>query len=212
MAKNLYFVCIGGPTRDSSEQILSCLSRVRVKATFFLSLKQGFFHAGTNSLIPVLKKIAEQGHAVGLSPYASSNAKQFISECEEYMPKYTKLIKDRGINVAKEFDSVAVPYQMDSDNLAMIRKNLGLSIVKPNIFLGNYVKKQHFQDWLGVDRIYANINTQPKSGDILAINDADWQGKGTELKAILTHLKENDFIFQSLTKDVLANNVNVQSA
>ena len=192
----IYLTFDDGPSNNTSK-ILDILKKEDIKATFFLVN----FNSSYN---PVVKRIYDEGHSIGIHSY-THNYKLIYSSVNAYFDDLNKM-NDK-IKTITGSDTKLLRFPGGSSNtISSFNKGIMTTLVKEVTNAGS-----HYFDWNGdssdawsarnSNDVYNNvINNLKKGTNIVLMHDLSSNEKTINiLEKIIKDAKEKGYIFENIT-------------
>lgn len=176
-----------GPYKESTEKVLNILRNENVKATFFV------LGESVEKNKPTLKKIASEGHSIGLHSFSHPNFhKMSYKEIKNEIIKNQAIIKD---TLGYSPKIIRPPYGIITNNFLNVSIDLDLTI---------YTWSDDSFDWKkgnSPQYIVENVLKKVKPGQIILMHDKSANSSNSikALPIIIKKLKSNGYSFVTLS-------------
>lgn len=175
-----------GPDVDNTPKILDILERYNIKATFFMLGQNVDAHP------EVVKKVFEQGHAIGLHTYTHPNFNRLNKEeiRKEILVNRDAIEKATGYRS----DIIRPPYGIVNDDFLCVAKELDLTV---------YTWSRDSFDWKTSNKeteIIRNVTDGVHPGNIILMHDktSNQLHSRNALPRIIAFLKNRGYRFVTL--------------
>lgn len=206
--KRIYLTFDDGPSSDVTNKILDLLGKYNIKATFFL--------IGHNNTDDIIKRIYNEGHAIGLHTYSHSYKNVYKSE-EAFFNDLDK-ISNKVYDITG-YKSYIIRFPGGSSNTVSRNYNKG---IMTRLTKEVESKGYYYFDWnvdsgdtltQDSDKICKNVTKSLNKGaNIVLMHDyKGHQGTYDALPCIIEYAFKNGYTFDKIGKDTKSIHHNIQN-